>query len=76
MGTVTNRVRRQRLKGLLKVGELARLADVSRDTIRRAERGIPISELSEERITRALADVLGEELARHQVFPPREEVSA
>jgi transcriptional regulator with XRE-family HTH domain len=47
-------LRDARIAKRLQVQELAALAGVSRDTIRRAERGIPISELSQERIARAL----------------------
>lgn len=59
-----------RVRKLLTQPELARLSGVSVDTIKRAERGVPIKELTQEKLAQALGR------RRQTLFPEPEEASA
>jgi transcriptional regulator with XRE-family HTH domain len=62
-----NRVRDERVRRLWTQPKLARKADVDLSTITRAEKGLPLSPLSEERIARAFG------LERRDLFPEPDE---
>ncbi len=61
-------VKEARIRALLTLRALERLAGVSYFTLRRAEMGIRVSPLTQEKITRALATALGEDLRREELF--------
>lgn len=62
-------LRRARVRKLLTQQMLAELAGVSLDTVKRAERGVQVSDLTEERLSQALRK------RRETLFPEQEAVS-
>jgi transcriptional regulator with XRE-family HTH domain len=64
------RLREARIRAQMSKTALAKAAGINRGTVVRAEQGIPINEISQERIARALG------IDRRELFPEPQEAAS